>query len=159
MKFIIVNMHYLLIYKYTAHWLLLYFYAIVDLLLIWKYEPYRQEVSAESLILMWPLKPVDLSSNSWIKNRDNGRETRGETFGQFNRVDTQESSPTELYKAFSKGESWPTRYLLNSSQLSWRYSTPCRHLSWKPKDYQRMREAWLFISSSFGIRFMEQLYK
>ena len=67
----IVKMCNLLLYKYRALWLVLFngsimliFYAIVDLYLSYdgavgcKYEPFWLEVSVESLILRWLLRPV-----------------------------------------------------------------------------------------------------
>ena len=68
MNHILVNMHYLLLFRYTVHWcfcikgflfcfplpLLIFIYSMMRML-ICKYELFWQEVSVESMILRWPL--------------------------------------------------------------------------------------------------------
>ena len=47
-------------------WSLIFIYSTMGLL-IYKYEPFWQEVNVKSLILRWPLRPVNLSSH-WLKS-------------------------------------------------------------------------------------------
>ena len=70
---IIVNMYFFLLHQYTSHWLhydaaFLYnccFLVIIIMELRCKYVPFWQEFSVKSLMLRWPLRPVDLLFLWW----------------------------------------------------------------------------------------------